>query len=100
MAEADVLFAPSIPIPIPTLADTDIEGTGEEVLALVGRLSRFTRPFNLIGVPAISIPCGFDRKGLPIAFQLVGKPFSESVLLHLAHAYQQASGIDSRAPEL
>jgi aspartyl-tRNA(Asn)/glutamyl-tRNA(Gln) amidotransferase subunit A len=100
LADADVLLTPAIPVPIPTLAESDVEGTGPAVLALVGRLSRFTRPFNLIGVPAISVPCGFDRRGLPMAFQAVGRPFAEAALLRLAHAYQQATDHHHRAPAL
>jgi len=100
MADADVILTPAIPVPIPTLAESDVEGTGPDVLALVGRLSKFTRPFNLIGVPAISVPCGFDRRGLPIAFQAVGRPFAEAALLQLAHAYQGATGFHLRMPEL
>ena len=51
----------------------------------------FTSPFNLSGHPAISIPCGFTRRGLPIGLQLVGRPFDEPALLRLAEAYERAT---------
>jgi aspartyl-tRNA(Asn)/glutamyl-tRNA(Gln) amidotransferase subunit A len=98
MAEVDVLHLPCIPVPIPTRAETDLEGTGEHVLALVGRITAYTRPFNCLGLPAISVPCGFSANGLPIAFQAVAKPFAEATLFALAHAYQAATDFHRRVP--
>jgi aspartyl-tRNA(Asn)/glutamyl-tRNA(Gln) amidotransferase subunit A len=48
----------------------------------------FLAPFNLSGHPAVSIPCGFTEKGMPIGLQLIGRPFGEATLLRVAHAYQ------------
>ena len=48
-----------------------------------------TRPFNLAGAPAISINCGFNSEGLPIGLQIGGRPFDESTILKVAHAYEQ-----------
>lgn len=98
MAEIDVLHMPNIPFPVPTRAETDIEGTGENVLAMVARITSFTRPFNLLGLPALSIPCGFSASGLPVAFQAVGHPFAEATLLRLGHAYQEATDFHRRVP--
>jgi aspartyl-tRNA(Asn)/glutamyl-tRNA(Gln) amidotransferase subunit A len=100
MANIDVLHCPAIPIPIPTIAETDLEGTGEAVLALVGRITEFTRPFNFLGVPTISVPCGFTRNGLPVAFQVAAKPFVEPLLLRVAHAYQGAADYHEKVPAL
>ncbi len=100
MAEIDVLHCPAIPIPIPTIAETDVEGTGEAVLTLVGRITQYTRPFNFLGVPTISVPCGFTGNGLPVAFQLAAKPFAEPLLLRAAHAYQSATDYHERVPQL
>jgi len=58
----------------------------------------FTIPAPLAGLPALSIPCGFDEKGLPVGLQLMGKHFSESLLLGVAHAYQQATDWHRRLP--
>jgi Asp-tRNA(Asn)/Glu-tRNA(Gln) amidotransferase A subunit family amidase len=53
--------------------------------------ARNTSPFDLLGLPAISVPCGFTTSGLPIGLQIVGAPFVESTVLALAHAYEQAT---------
>jgi aspartyl-tRNA(Asn)/glutamyl-tRNA(Gln) amidotransferase subunit A len=58
----------------------------------------FTIPAPLAGLPALSIPCGLDEKGLPVGLQLMGPHFSESRLLGIAHAYQQASDWHLRVP--
>ena len=62
--------------------------------------TRFTRPFNYLGVPALSVPCGFTANGLPVGFQLAGRPFAEALLFRLGHAYQQATDWHLRAPSL
>ena len=59
----------------------------------------FTIPAPLAGLPALSIPCGFDAKGLPVGLQLMGPHFSEARLLGLAHRYQQASDWHKRVPK-
>jgi len=100
MADVDVLHCPAIPIPIPTIAETDVDGTGEAVLALVGRITQYTRPFNFLGIPTISVPCGFTANGLPVAFQVAAKPFAEPLVLRVAHAYQEATDYHERVPTL
>ncbi len=52
----------------------------------------FTIPANMAGIPAISLPCGFDRFGLPVGLQLMARPFAEDALLRAAFAYEQATG--------
>jgi len=101
MAEIDLLYLPLVPFPVPTIAETDVEQKGgEEVLGVVGRMTQFTRPINLLGLPALSVPCGFCSKGLPIAFQLVGHPFDEATLLRAADAFQQVTDYHRRVPVL
>ena len=101
MAEIDALYLPVIPFPVPRIDATDMERLpGEEVLKVAGELTRLTRPINLLGLPSISVPCGFCGKGLPIAFQLVGHPFDEATLLGLAHAFQQETDFHARVPSL
>jgi len=58
----------------------------------------FTIPAPLAGLPALSIPCGFDEKGLPVGLQLMGSYFSEAKLLGVAHRYQQATDWHRRVP--
>lgn len=59
-----------------------------------------TRQFNLSGYPAMSIPCGFDTAGLPIGLQIAARPFDESTMFRVGHAYEQATTWHSRRPNL
>ncbi len=58
-----------------------------------------TIPANLAGLPAINVPCGFDSGGLPIGVQLIGNVLDESLLLQVAHQYEQSADVMSRRPE-
>jgi len=98
-AQVDVLVAPVIPEPAPPLAHAT-EGPVHELVARQGRFSRLTRPFNGLGLPALSVPCGFSSAGLPLAFQLVGRPFDEETVLRVGDAYQQATDWHTRRPAL
>jgi aspartyl-tRNA(Asn)/glutamyl-tRNA(Gln) amidotransferase subunit A len=99
-AQVDVLATPTIRSSLPTLADTDIDNgpPGTEVRFMA--VSANTRPFNYLGLPAISIPCGFDANGLPIGLQLAGRPFAEARLLRLADAYQRDTDWHKLRPPL
>jgi aspartyl-tRNA(Asn)/glutamyl-tRNA(Gln) amidotransferase subunit A len=87
-AKVDVLVTPTIKTCLPTLEETDIDhgppGTETKFMAV----SANTRPFNYLGLPAISIPCGFDPNGCPIGLQIAGRPFAEGRVLKVAGAYQ------------
>jgi aspartyl-tRNA(Asn)/glutamyl-tRNA(Gln) amidotransferase subunit A len=89
MQGVNALVQPTIPVPAILIeqADTDILIDGVTENATVALL-RLTMPFNLAGLPAISLPCGFSNGGLPIGLQIAGKPFEESMILRIAHAYQ------------
>jgi aspartyl-tRNA(Asn)/glutamyl-tRNA(Gln) amidotransferase subunit A len=91
--EFDLLVTPTLPIEPPT-----IQGINSAWAA--GELTRFTSPFNLVGLPAISIPCGFSRNGLPIGLQLVADHWKESNLLSAAHFYEQATSWRDKRPNL
>jgi Asp-tRNA(Asn)/Glu-tRNA(Gln) amidotransferase A subunit family amidase len=97
MRDVDLMLTPSGPT-----AATPLEGdlvTSEEAdPALLASLMNFSGPFDLTGFPAVSIPCGFTRTGLPVGMQLVGKPFAESSLLAAAHAYEQSTAWHCRVP--
>ena len=60
----------------------------------------FTISANLAGIPAISIPCGFTKKGLPIGLQVLGKAFDEEMLFRVAHTYEQATDWHKKKPAL
>jgi aspartyl-tRNA(Asn)/glutamyl-tRNA(Gln) amidotransferase subunit A len=95
--QVDVIVAPTTPITAWKLEETTLEvaGVDESVLAASWRL---TYPFNLAGLPAISLPCGFDSRGLPIGLQIAGPPFSEQIILCLARAYEQRHDWKDRLP--
>jgi aspartyl-tRNA(Asn)/glutamyl-tRNA(Gln) amidotransferase subunit A len=96
-AQVDVLVTPVIPEPAPPLAHATV-GPVHELSARQGRFARLTRPFNGLGLPALSVPCGFSAAGLPLAFQIVGRPFDEPTILRVGHAYQQATDWHTKRP--
>jgi aspartyl-tRNA(Asn)/glutamyl-tRNA(Gln) amidotransferase subunit A len=63
-------------------------------------ISANTRPFNYLGLPAISIPCGFDPNGCPIGLQIAGRPFAEARILNAAGAYQSDTDWHSKRPAI
>jgi aspartyl-tRNA(Asn)/glutamyl-tRNA(Gln) amidotransferase subunit A len=82
---------------MPTTLGTAVEiETGD--LSATFKLIRNTNPLNLLGVPAISVPCGFTEGGLPIGMQLVGRWWDDGTVLRAAHAYQQATDWHTRLP--
>jgi len=96
-AHVDALLTPTIPEPAPALAEVT-QAPVDGIIARARRFSRLTRPFNGLGLPALSLPCGFSRSGLPLALQVVGRPFDEATVLRVGHAYEQAGGWWSRRP--
>ena len=95
----DVVVGPTTPITAWKRGEWTVQVAGkpESVLAASWR---FTYPYNLTGLPAISVPCGFDHDGLPIGLQIAGKPFDESAVLSVAHAYERAHDWKNRWPKL
>lgn len=98
-AEADVLVAPVIPRPAPPLAHAT-EGPAEEIAARHGQFARLTRSFNGLGLPALAVPCGLSRAGLPLSFQIVSRPFDEAAVLRVGHAYEESVGFTRQRPPL
>lgn len=98
-ARADVLFTPVTSIPVPRIADIAITRSGDAP-RIVETMTRCTRWVNYLGLPALSVPCGFTENGLPVGFQLVGRPFDESLLLRLTESYQSATDWHARPPPL
>jgi aspartyl-tRNA(Asn)/glutamyl-tRNA(Gln) amidotransferase subunit A len=94
-----VLFTPTLPIPVPTLAETDVGGS-PDMWRTIGKMVPCTAPFNYLGVPALAVPCGFTKNGLPASFQLVGRPFAEALLLRVAATYEALTDWHERLPPL
>lgn len=95
----DAVLAPAAPMPAPTIAETDLGGA-PNAEAMIQRLTRFTRPVNYLGLPAVSIPAGFTKTGLPVGLQLMGRPFGEADLVALGAAFQGESDFHLQMPEL
>jgi aspartyl-tRNA(Asn)/glutamyl-tRNA(Gln) amidotransferase subunit A len=91
----DVLALPCQTNTAPKFEEVDALDTLRKHLA-----PEYHAPFNLAGVPAVSVPCGFSRSNLPVALQLVGKPFDEPTVLRAAYAYQQHARWCERRPPL
>ena len=64
------------------------------------RAPSYTALYNMTGLPALSIPCGFDEQGLPYGLQIAGRPFAEATVLQAGHAYERATGWYARHPTL
>jgi aspartyl-tRNA(Asn)/glutamyl-tRNA(Gln) amidotransferase subunit A len=86
--------------PVPPLKISELLADPDHLRAKEVLSSPNTRPFNLLGLPAVSIPCGFTSKGLPIGMQIIGPPSGEATVLRLAHAYEQATDWHNRRPNL
>jgi aspartyl-tRNA(Asn)/glutamyl-tRNA(Gln) amidotransferase subunit A len=97
-AGVDAVIAPVSPIPAPTIAESDV-GNSPEADAVLPRLTRFTRPVNYLGLPALSIPSGFTKSGLPVGLQLIGRSFDEATLLRIGAAFQRATDFHARVPK-
>jgi aspartyl-tRNA(Asn)/glutamyl-tRNA(Gln) amidotransferase subunit A len=81
----------------PTGGPAQKEGPGERHGILMG--GGATNPFSLAGVPAISVPCGFSKEGLPLGLQIAGRAFDEATVFRAAYAYEAAAGFkNQRAP--
>jgi aspartyl-tRNA(Asn)/glutamyl-tRNA(Gln) amidotransferase subunit A len=88
LAGCDVAHLPTLPVTTPTIAET-IEGEPAAGLRTIARITHATRGINYLGLPAISVPAGLSTRGLPLAFQLVARPFAEARLLQVADAFQR-----------
>ena len=93
-SDGDVLVTPTTPMPAPAIAG--LKASPEALRPAELRLLRNTRPFNVWGLPAISVPCGFTQSGLPIGLQIAGPPWREDMVLQLAYAYEQATAWHKR----
>jgi aspartyl-tRNA(Asn)/glutamyl-tRNA(Gln) amidotransferase subunit A len=95
----DVLVTPTTPIAAPRIGEDSVRIGGADESVLVAMI-RCTAPFNATHLPALSLPCGFTRAGLPIGLQIAGRPFDEATVLRAGHAYEQATEWHLRTPGL
>ena len=95
----DMLATPTSPVPAPPIGVEQVRvGSGTEpVRSAMGRLCRLG---SLSGFPAVAVPCGFTRDGLPISLHLMAAPWQERTALKVAHAYERATDWHTRRPPL
>ena len=89
----DLLLTPVAPTTAPKLG----ESLGDPLQMYLSDI--YTVSVNLAGLPAISMPCGFDRKGMPVGAQLIGAPLMEQKVLNAAHAFQQDTQFHTKMPK-
>jgi len=90
LQQVDLIASPTMSNPAPAFNNVDVMTTA--------RMPSFTGPYNLTGMPAISVPCGFTNAGLPVGLQLAGKPFDEPMVLRAAYTYQQRMRLFEKRP--
>ena len=91
--EYDVLMLPTTPISAPVLE-------GENAIERARQLTRFTAPFNLTGLPALTVPCGFTKEGLPIGLQIISRAWNEAGVLRTGYAFQQVTEWHLKEPPI
>jgi len=97
LAQVDAILAPVWPFEPPPIAGAPVGGSA----AKIEDTGHCTRPFNFLGLPAVTLPCGISANGLPVAFQLVGGPFAEATILRAARAYERARAFgDEHRPQV
>ena len=96
--DVDLLITPTTPTPAPVISE--LKANPDLLRPRELALLRNTRPMNVWGLPAISVPCGFTQSGLPIGLQIIGSHWGEAKVLQLAHAYEQATAWHKRLPNL
>jgi aspartyl-tRNA(Asn)/glutamyl-tRNA(Gln) amidotransferase subunit A len=94
----DVILTPTTPMLAPTFSD--LQASPDQLRNKEMVMLRNTRPFNVYGLPSISLNCGFSKSGLPIGLQIIGAPGAEGPVLALAHAYQKQTDWHKQKPAL
>jgi aspartyl-tRNA(Asn)/glutamyl-tRNA(Gln) amidotransferase subunit A len=97
--KVDAIVTPQLPVTAPLIGQEKV-CWGKKTEAVPSALTRFTRIYNLVGIPSLSIPCGFSPSGLPIGLQVAGKAFDEKTVLKVGHAYEVATPWKDLHPSL
>jgi aspartyl-tRNA(Asn)/glutamyl-tRNA(Gln) amidotransferase subunit A len=99
MEPIDVLITPATALPAPQLGTSEVTINGHTE-PLFQTFARISAPLDVVGLPAVSTPCGLTASGLPIGLQIVGHPFDEATVLAAAHNYDQNTGHTDNHPSL
>ena len=103
LQDVDFLVTPSAPVAAWRIDSETVTLEGIEYPVRgpgAGMTSRCTSPSNATGLPAISVPCGFTQRGLPIGLQFIGRPFEEQLLFQIAHGYEAVSPCLHSSPSI
>lgn len=92
----DLILTPTTPVLAPSIAE--LEAAPDQLRSKELLMLRNTRPFNVYGLPTVSLNCGFSKSGLPIGLQISGAPGADGVVLALAHAYQKQTDWHKKKP--
>jgi aspartyl-tRNA(Asn)/glutamyl-tRNA(Gln) amidotransferase subunit A len=95
--QVDCLLTPTTPTPAPKIGQATLRfGDGEEEVRIA--TTRLVRAINVLGLPALSMPCGFDSQGLPLGLQIIGRPFQEALILRVGAALEDATDYSRKIP--
>ncbi len=97
-AEADVLIAPVMPFLPPRSADVDI-GASPEMNRVVSAMTSFTRPFSYLGLPVVTLPVAVSPEGLPVAIQIIGRPWREAQIASVARVLERELSLKPFVPQ-
>ena len=100
LRDFDAILTPTVPFTAPPVGATEVVLDSGEELDIISAVMRYNALPPLVGMPALSVPCGFSDDGLPVGLQLIGPPFDEGALFRIGHGYQQLSDWHLRAPKL
>jgi aspartyl-tRNA(Asn)/glutamyl-tRNA(Gln) amidotransferase subunit A len=95
----DVLITPGLPVVAPEMEQNSVTLSGKRE-TVRSALTRLMRPYNLTGIPAIVLPCGFSKSGLPVGLQIAGRPFEETTILAVAQAYENHTPWHEKRPSI
>jgi aspartyl-tRNA(Asn)/glutamyl-tRNA(Gln) amidotransferase subunit A len=96
----DVFICPTLPFTATPVGAMSVVIENDEEENMLSAIMQFTGVPSLTGLPSLAIPCGFDHEDLPVGMQIIGRPFEESTLYRVGHAYQQVTDWHRRAPSL
>jgi aspartyl-tRNA(Asn)/glutamyl-tRNA(Gln) amidotransferase subunit A len=99
IGKCDAVLAPTSRAVASTIAETDVAGANNAE-AIIQGITRFMRPVNYLGLPALVVPAGFGQHGMPIGLQLIGRPFGDETVAALGIAFQGATDHHKKAPVL
>ena len=100
LRDVDAILTPTVPFTAPPVGTTEVRLESGEELAIIPAVMRYNALPPLVGMPALSVPCGFSADGLPVGMQLIGRAFDEGTLFRIGHGYQQATDWHRKAPPL